>query len=843
MYGQPMSQPDTLYLGRLVDEQNQLTNQPVDYPLDHLTTHALLLGATGCGKTGLGLALVEEALRRQIPVLLLDVKGDLANLLLTFPNLSPEDFAPWIDADAAQRQGQTPDHAAQTVAERWRSGLAGWGLEPEHIAQLRLNADIALYTPGLRAGRPVDILARFSAPPTGDPDAAVLRAQGLTSALLGLAGVNADPLRSREHILLTTLIRHTWDSQGAFDIPTLIRQVQQPPLERIGVFDVESFFPQKARFELALTLNNLIAAPGFARWREGEPLDIDRFLYTAERRPRASVFYLAHLPEDQRQFFVTLFLEELRTWVRNQAGTRALRALLFFDEIFGYLPPHPYNPPTKEPLLALVKQGRAAGLGVVLSTQNPADLDYKGLGNIGTWFVGALRTERDKMRVLEGMGGAIAEAGMTPGMVESALSRLKPRLFLMHDTQEGKLRFFFSRWTMSYLRGPLTITEAQQLTTPEPKPDLAGTAFSISTPVSPTPPPPDYPTTRLPDYPRQELHQRTIRPPAVDPDVPQAFLPATITAAWAMRQHTTPLPAGSPAQLVYRPYLLGAGVTHIFNQPAGITIQDEQVWRIDPASGGSWNLRWEQGEMIDLRMDDLAPAHSGEGEFEPLPQGLGSKTAHARRESAFVTHLYQRSQISIWTCSPLKLYSPPDENKRAFLDRCRQEMERQKEAALAAERLKFEQRMERIAAKVRKEELELDQDKEILSERKREELLSGAESVLSLLSKRRHTLRPLSQTSRQRRYVKEAQAEVEESEEALRLYDEEMKQLEAAWQATARQIIQKWESTLNDIREVVVRANRTDIDVRFCGLAWFPFWEILAGNETVRLPAYFPGPQ
>ncbi len=837
-----MNQSDTLYLGRLVDEQNQLTDQPIEYPLDHLTTHALLLGATGSGKTGLGLVLVEEALRRQIPVLLLDVKGDLANLLLTFPDLSPEDFAPWIDADFAQRQGQTPDQAARAMAERWRTGLSGWGLGPEHIAQLRHTADIALYTPGLRGGRPVDILARFGAPPTGDPDAAVLRAQGLTSALLGLAGVNADPLRSREHILLTTLIRHTWETQGAFDIPTLIRQVQQPPLEHIGVFDVESFFPQKARFELALTLNNLIAAPGFARWREGEALDIDRFLYTAERRPRASVFYLAHLPEEQRQFFVTLFLEELRTWTRAQAGTRALRALLYFDEIFGYLPPHPYNPPTKEPLLALVKQGRAAGLGVILSTQNPADLDYKGLGNIGTWFVGALRTDRDKTRVLEGMGGAIAEAGMSLSDVETALSRLKPRLFLMHDAQEGKLRFFFSRWTMSYLRGPLTVAEAQQLTVPQPTTNLANTDFSVAVQTQPTLQQPNHLTTQ-PPIPQPDLRQRASRPPTVDPDIPQAYLPATLTAAWATRNHSVPLPTGTPAQLVYRPYLLGAGITHIFNQQTGITVHDEQVWRVDPASGRSWNLRWEQGEMIDLRMDDLLPIHSGEGEFEPLPQGLGSKTAHAKRDSAFRTHLYQRSQITIWTCSPLKLYSPPHENKRAFLDRCRQEMERQRDAALAAERLTFEQKMERIGAKVRKEELELDQDRDILSERKREELLSGAESVLSLLSKRRHTLRPLSQTSRQRRYVKQAKAEVEESEEALKLYDEEMKQLEAAWQATARQIIQKWESTLNDIREVVVRANRADIDVRFCGLAWFPFWEILVEDKPVFLPAYYPNPQ
>ena len=462
-----MNESNNLYLGRHVDEQNEMLDRPLNYELEHLTTHALLLGTTGSGKTGLGLVLVEEVLRKGIPVLLLDVKGDLANLLLTFPDLAPDDFAPWIDVDAARRKGQTPDQAAQATADLWRNGLNSYGLGPDDIAQLRDRADFALYTPGMRTGRPVDILARFSAPPTGDPDAATLRAQGLTSALLSLAGIDADPLQSREHILLTTLMRHAWETQGTLDVPTLIQQVQQPPIERIGVFDMDSFFPQKDRFTLALTLNNLIAAPGFARWREGEPLDIDHFLFTPEGKPRATVFYLAHLPEAQRHFFVTLFLEELRTWVRSQAGTRTLRAMLFFDEIFGYLPPHPHNPPTKEPLMALVKQGRAAGMGVVLSTQNPADLDYKSLGNIGTWFVGSLRTDRDKMRVLEGMEGAIADAGMATNAVETALSRLKSRVFLMHDAREGTresaVQFFHSRWAMTYLRGPLTPVETQQL--------------------------------------------------------------------------------------------------------------------------------------------------------------------------------------------------------------------------------------------------------------------------------------------------------------------------------------------------------------------------------------------
>jgi hypothetical protein len=827
-----MTTETTLYLGRRVDEQNQLTDAPIHYPADHLTTHALLLGATGSGKTGLGLVLVEEALRQGIPVLLLDVKGDLSNLLLTFPELAAADIAPWIDADVARRRGQTAREAAQAAASRWREGLATWGLGPDDIAQLRRRADLLLCTPGLRAGRPIDILARFSAPPGSDPDVATLRAQGLTSALLGLAGVNADPLKSREHILLTNLVRHAWETQGALDIPTLIQQVQQPPMDRVGVFDLESFFPQDDRFELALTLNNLIAAPGFARWREGEPLDVDRFLRAPDGRPRATVFYMAHLPEDQRHFFVTLFLEELRAWVRAQAGTRALRALLVFDEIYGYLPPYPRNPPSKAPLMALVKQGRAAGLGVVLSTQNPGDLDYKSLGNIGTWFVGALRTDRDKDRVLEGMEGAIADAGMRTSAVETALSRLKPRIFLMHDTrardQHGALRFFHSRWALSYLRGPLTAAEARDLAAakapPTPAPEQAATAFTAGPVPQPAPP-------QDPDA--------LSHPPAVDPGIPQGFLPATITAAWALRNHTPPLPTDLPAQLTYRPHLLGVGVAHIIDDRANIAVTDEQVWRVASA-GENWKMRWDQGEMIALNLDDLIPTPPGsEAVYAPLPGQLARKTSYTKWESALKTHIYHQSQITIWGCTRLRLYSGADENKRAFIDRCRREMEQRKQADLEEERQKYERKRARLEKRIRKEELELEQEEEELAERRREELLSGAETVLNLLSKRRRS-RALSQTSRQRRYVKKARADVEESAQSLNLYEEELEQLAAAWRDTAAQITQEWTNVLDDIREVTVRAKRSDIQVRFCGLAWFPVWEVAIDGQRHALPAYVP---
>ena len=832
-----MRKPNHLYLGRRVDAQNRVTTEPLTYPLDHLTTHALLLGATGSGKTGLGLVLVEEALSRGVPALLLDVKGDLSNLLLTFPELTAPSFAPWIDRDAARRRGGTPHEAAQAVAARWREGLDRWGLSADDIADLRERVDLHLVTPGLQAGRPVNILARFQAVPTDDPDEAALRAQGLTSALLGLAGIDADPIRSREHILLTTLIRQRWDEGQALDLPTLIRRVQHPPMEQVGVFDLESFYPEDDRFDLALTLNNLIAAPGFARWRRGAPLDVDRFLEAPEGRPRATILYLAHLPESERQFFVTLFLEEMRAWVRRQSGTSALRALLFFDEVYGYLPPHPYNPPTKRPLMALVKQGRAAGLGVMLSTQNPADLDYKSLGNIGTWFIGTLRTDRDKARVLEGIEGSLRASATRVGDIDDAIGRLQPRVFVMHDANARHLAFLRSRWALSYLRGPMTTQEVRSLL---PAGDASSRAIATasrrssqrdavrpSTPYAPTPAV-QSPAVSLPAV-----------PPAVDPGVPQAFLPPTATATWAFRQRGLPSDVIAGARLIYRPSLLGIGSTRVYNDRAGVSVTDEQVWRVD-AADEAWNLRWDQGRMIALQMDDLLPEPPGEGAYAPLPRALARPAAYRDWERELKTQIYHQSEIRVWGCSPLNLYSEPNETKGAFLQRCRQALESGKQDDLAEAWQTYQRKVARIEKRIRREELELDKDEQELQERKREELLSGAESVLSLFSRRRRSRRALSQTSRQRRYVKNARADVEESVEMLRIHEQELAQLEEDWRLTRAQIERKWDGTLDEIREIVVRARQRDIDIRFCGIGWFPFWEVAFEGERLSLAAYTP---
>src|SRR5258705_687143 len=425
---------------------------------------------TGSGKTGLCIALLEEAAIDGIPSIIIDPKGDLTNLLLTFPDLKPEHLAPWLSEEDAQKKIlSTADYAAQQ-AELWKKGLGDWGQDGARIKRLGDSADFRIYTPGSSSGIPVSILKSFAAPPEAireDSELMAERVNTTVTSLLGLLEIEADPIKSREHILISTILNSSWMSGQDLDIAGLIQQIESPPMTKLGVKAIESFFPFKDRQELSMSLINLLAAPGFSSWMEGEPLDIQQILHTAEGKPRLSIFSIAHLNDAQRMFFVSLLLNQTLGWMRTQSGTTSLRAVLYMDEIFGYFPPTA-NPPSKIPLLTLLKQGRAFGLGVVLVTQNPVDLDYKGLSNAGTWFIGRLQTERDKARMLEGLEGIAGGSGMKfdRNQMEQTLAGLGNRIFLLNNVHEDGAEVFETRWDMSYLRGPLTRTQIKSLMEP-----------------------------------------------------------------------------------------------------------------------------------------------------------------------------------------------------------------------------------------------------------------------------------------------------------------------------------------------------------------------------------------
>ena len=462
------------YLGKRVDEAGDLTDELVLYDSRDLTTHAVIIGMTGSGKTGLGIGLLEEAAMDHIPVIAIDPKGDMGNLLLTFPDLAAKDIRPWVDAGQATNAGQSAEEFAKSQATLWSNGLAKWGQDRNRIARLRHNVDLAIYTPGSNAGLPVSVLQSFTAPGSAvldDSDLYRERVQATATSVLSLLGIDADPVTSREHILLSRLLDLAWQDGRSLSVAALISEIQKPPITKIGVMDIDSFFPPKERFELAMRLNNLLAAPGFEVWTRGEPLNAGRLLYSEGGKPRLSVMSIAHLGDAERMFFVSMLLNELIAWMRAQPGTSSLRAILYMDEIFGFMPPVA-NPPSKNLFLTLLKQARAYGLGIVLSTQNPVDLDYRGLSNIGTWCIGRLQTERDKARVMEGLEGASNAGQFDRARMEQTLAGLGKRRFLLHNVHEDEAVVFGTRWVMSYLAGPLTRDQIKALT---PKQETAET--------------------------------------------------------------------------------------------------------------------------------------------------------------------------------------------------------------------------------------------------------------------------------------------------------------------------------------------------------------------------------
>ena len=491
--------PTTFYLGRRFDPTTRrLIDEVVYYDSRDLTTHAVVVGMTGSGKTGLCITLLEEAVMDNIPSIIIDPKGDITNLMLTFPEMRPEDFEPWVNVDDARRAGQEINEYAREVAQQWRDGLASWGITPQRLARLKENARFSIYTPGSDSGLPISILDAMQAPPDFQADEELHRERisGIVTALLNLVGKQVQPVKDREHVLIANIFEHAWRQGEDLTLEDVILRVQKPPFQKLGVFDVNTFFPEKDRFSLAMELNNIIAAPSFQSWLQGEPLDIQSLLYTPDGKPRVSIFYIAHLNDAERMFIVTLLLENMLAWMRTLSGTTSLRSILYFDEVFGFFPPYPYNPPSKDPLLRLLKQARAFGVGLVLATQNPGDLDYKGLSNAGTWFIGKLQTENDKNRVLTGLESMqSASHPFNIDDIDRLLSTLDPRVFILHNVHDnGGAYPFHTRWAMSYLRGPLTRQQIRTLMADQRKKPYYKTYAELQA-ARGVPPPPD----RLPE--------------------------------------------------------------------------------------------------------------------------------------------------------------------------------------------------------------------------------------------------------------------------------------------------------------------------------------------------------
>jgi hypothetical protein len=825
----------SFYLGAEYDlKTGQLLDIPVNYDARDLTTHAVCVGMTGSGKTGLCIDLLEEAAIDKVPTILIDPKGDITNLLLQFPQLSPEDFKPWVNPDDARRKGQTLDEYAANTADTWREGLASWGMGTERIKLLQESADFTIYTPGSDAGIPVSIMGSLAAPGLDfdtNSEAVRERISGTVAALLGLVGIKADPVRSREAILLSNIFEHFWRQNKNLDLTTLIMSIQTPPVRQLGVFDVDTFFPEKDRFTLAMEFNNLLASPSFQNWLMGEPLDIDHLFYTATGKPRHSVFYIAHLSDSERMFFVTLLLENLVTWMRRQAGTTSLRALLYFDEIFGFLPPTA-EPSSKRPLLTLLKQARAFGLGCILVTQNPVDLDYKGLTNTGTWFIGKLQAERDKARVLDGLKGAITEAGGSDQTLDynTILNNLGSRVFLMHNVHNDRPVIFQTRWAMSYLRGPLTRPQVRQLMggrqpTTAPTVSVAHTAPPQVTAAAATPAAETGSDVAIPEG-------FSARPPVLDSSVQQVFLPVELHEREAVRrlgQDEGNQIDVERIQLVYEPGLVGAAEVRFVDRKRNINEQAERVL----LAQGAIDLKrfdWDEAEPLNLTVGDLLdePDYVDEAQgpyFAPAPEDANSSRELTSLKKKLSDWLYYNSSLTITVHEQLNLFQQPDESERQFRIRLQQAAREARDAEVDQVEQKYGKQFERLHDKLRKEERELAEDQAEHSARKQEELVGIGENVLGFFMGRRST-RSLSQVMTKRRMTGRARQDIEESIAEIADLQEEIKDLEQELEEHSTAITRKWADVLEMVTTEEITPRRTDVTVDMVALAWLPSWLI-----------------
>jgi hypothetical protein len=802
------------YLGKEYDQSaRERTENLLLYDSRDLCTHAVVVGMTGSGKTGLCIDLLEEAAMDKIPAIVIDPKGDIPNLMLTFPNLSPEEFRPWIDEGQAAREGQSPEEFATHEADKWKAGLASWGQTGERIRDLRNTVDMRVYTPGSNTGRPLTILKSFSAPGkeiVNDSDAFHDRISSATSGLLALLGIDADPINSQEHILISKILEHAWRDGRDLDLGKLIANIQNPPFERVGIMELDSFCPKKDRQALAMTLNNLLASPSFAGWLEGEPLDIKKMLHTDEGKPCVSIVSIAHLSEKERMFFVTILLNEMIAWMRSQPGTSSLRALLYMDEVFGYFPPTK-NPPSKQPMLTLLKQARAFGLGCVLATQNPVDLDYKGLSNAGTWFLGRLQTERDKARVLEGLEGASSQAGaeFDRGEMEKTLAGLGSRVFLMNNVHEDGPVVFETRWAMSYLRGPVTRKQIQELVRTDP----------------------NYDPEKV-----QQLSNSRSRPDAepaekMEPSIDQRqLIPDSVEQYFVAPQERV----RGDDRLVYRPEVIGRGRLHFVKSTYKVDQWEELTYFGSAANGEMPNEVWDKAEKITDELDlDNEPAVEN-AEYGKLPSDLQQSKNYRSWKKELKEFLYRDHEVTVWKCPELKKYSEPDESLGDFKVRLEQLASELRDDETEKLRKKYGKKFATLRSQIRRAEDRVEVEEEQYKQSKMSSYLSVGQTLMGALLGRRSTrntttsVRSFGRSSKEKDDIGRAKDNLEE----LQIKFED---LEREFNEEVEELGDKLDVDNLEFEDLKVTPRKSDISVEEFGVCWLP-WRV--DSNGIAEPIY-----
>ena len=792
----------SFYLGKKYDlGARKLLDELVNYDSKDLVTHALCVGMTGSGKTGLCLSLLEEAAIDGVPAICIDPKGDLGNLLLAFPNLAPSDFQEWIEPAEATRQGKPIESLAAETADRWRKGLSDWHQEPDRIQRFKDSVDLTIFTPGSNIGVPMTVLKSFDAPaPAVREDVETMREKvaAASSGLLTLLGIDADPLTSREHILLSNIFDQAWRKGNNLSLEDLIRQIQSPPIKKIGVMDLDSFYSPADRAKLSMSLNNLLASPSFAGWLEGQPLDIKGMLYTAEGKPRLSIISIAHLNDSERMFFVTIFLGELLAWMRAQPGTGSLRAVFYMDEVYGYFPPSA-KPPSKPPMLTLLKQARAFGLGIVLATQNPVDLDYKGLSNMGTWFLGRLQTQRDKDRVLDGLEGASMQQGSAfdrPAM-ERSLSALGNRVFLMNNVHDDGPTIFQSRWALSFLRGPLSRDQISKLMLEKRKSvPQNGPARSIGSTGTGT---------------TADSGARPIIPS----DVTEKFLVPTKIA-------------GGKSKTVYRPAVLSQSSLHFVKATAGVDYWEDVQYMVDIQEEVPDPL-WDNSQKIGPDILQFSRQPEDGFTFAELPAEMSSAKNYALWEKAIKDYFFRHVQCTVYTCKAIKKTTAPGMSETDARIELAHSAKEARDEAVDKLKLKFGEKLRVFQSRLLAAQQRLEKEKQEAKSKQMEGFFNIGTTILGALlgnkiasktnvSKAATAVKGLGKVTAQQGDVMRAQ---ETYEELMASKDE----LERQCQEEIETVTSQFSVENLALEAIDIPIRKADTKTKLFALVWVP-WQI-----------------
>lgn len=787
-----------LYVGRLVDPSKlEELDKPYMLDPDDLTTHGIIIGMTGSGKTGAAVVLIEELLLQGIPVVIIDPKGDAVNVMLRPSNYSMKEFLKWIDPIQARKEGLTPEEYAERLAKMWRKGIESYGQSIDKARKLTENSEVIVLTPGSDAGIPISVIHDLNMPEdlNWEEHGEVLleKIKNIVSALLQLAGRESDPLKSNEHILLSHILEYCWRKGEHVDFNRLLAYVLDPPFNRIGVIDVDMFISEKDRRELVIALNRVIASPTFRNWIKGMPLDFDKLLWTSDGKPRAVVFYLAHLDEQQKMFAVTLVLQNLYGWMFRKAGSSKLRTLVYFDEVYGYIPPYPRNPPSKHLLMLLLKQARAFGVGVVLSTQNPVDIDYKALTNAGIWMIGRLQTENDKARVMEGLKLASSTAGTSikEGEISRIISSLAKRVFLVHNVHENKHILFKTRWALTYLRGPLTLMQIENFMKDfKDKIEVPHVGIKAG----------------------EEHGELLALPPKIGSVLDSYFLPV---------QKEIEL-EGVKA---YYPLLFFEAKISMNKSRPRISHEDRIILLVEAKDNLSLK-DFARNRILgltakDINVSDFSSDWEKDFRFFELSDSYSKNSFCKRLIRMAKDFIVTNYRISIFTYEGLKIYSEPGESLSSFALKVRKVLRELMDKEFEKKKSSYTKKLEKLKSKIdnKKEKIELLNAE--IAELKKLLAVKGADVIFSVF-RRRSSLTKLSTAERIRERIRIKKKKLRQLEEEVRNLEREFEFLKAEMKRELAEVIEKYEVNVDKFKKIDIKPSKREVEILHSAILWIP---------------------